>query len=148
MQLCDRATELLVPEKQALVRADNDQMVSLSIPGAPLALFVLLPQRLPSCVALTHLHYPTNSRTKRQLQQAAFVASPSTGGVWAAGQINQTLRRTGLSVVTRHISATSSLAMATPGGATGGEFSAREWKDGEAHEVLPKVFLGSMVSVK
>lgn len=25
------------------------------------------------------------------------------------------------------------------------EFSAREWKDGEAHEVLPKVFLGSMV---
>lgn len=25
-------------------------------------------------------------------------------------------------------------------------FSGREWKDGEAHEVLPKVFLGSMVS--
>ncbi|CAN0323080.1 unnamed protein product [Ectocarpus sp. 12 AP-2014] len=28
------------------------------------------------------------------------------------------------------------------------EFSGREWKDGEAHEVLPKVFLGSMEAAK
>ncbi|CAM9325832.1 unnamed protein product [Hapterophycus canaliculatus] len=32
--------------------------------------------------------------------------------------------------------------------ASGDAFSAREWKDGEAHEVLPKVFLGSMEAAK
>lgn len=34
--------------------------------------------------------------------------------------------------------------MAAP---TGDDFSGREWKDGDAHEILPNVFLGSMVRV-
>ncbi|CAM9601052.1 unnamed protein product [Ectocarpus fasciculatus] len=36
--------------------------------------------------------------------------------------------------------------MAAP--AQADEFSARDWKDGQAHEVLPKVFLGSMEAAK
>lgn len=36
-------------------------------------------------------------------------------------------------------------AMASP--ASGADFTARAWKGGEAHEVLPKIFLGSMVSM-
>lgn len=35
--------------------------------------------------------------------------------------------------------------MAAP---TGDDFSGREWKDGDAHEILPNVFLGSMEAAK
>lgn len=63
----------------------------------------------------------------------------------------QQLRRESLSFVTCPALFTPRVARKYSGtscvmAAAGDAFSGREWKDGEAHEVLPKVFLGSMVS--
>ncbi|CAM9091622.1 unnamed protein product [Scytosiphon promiscuus] len=65
----------------------------------------------------------------------------------------QQLRREALSFVTCPSPLTPRLARKYSGtsrvmAAASDDFSGREWKDGEAHEVLPKVFLGSMEAAK
>lgn len=93
---------------------------------------LLHPRAVYAHTTATHLYIPHIARRSSTVIQTAFVRSPASP--FRTQAVNRFSHSRLITTIPR---------MAAP--ADDG-FTGRPWKGGEAHEVLPKVFLGSMVS--